>query len=61
MLEYIASHEWALSAFLASGLLLFSVLLGMAVGAFLRIGNGRIEDDENFLKVKSIIERGKQL
>ena len=59
MLEYITLNDWAFWTFLASGFLLFSVLLGMAVGAFLRIGNGRIEDDENFLKAKAIIEGGK--
>ena len=55
----ITLNDWAFWTFLASGLLLFSVLLGMAVGAFMKIGNSRIEDDENFLQAKSIIEGGK--
>ena len=59
MLEYIELHDWAFWTFLVSGFLLFSILLGIAVGIFLKVGNGRIEDDENFLKVKSIIEGGK--
>lgn len=58
MVEYITLNDWAFWAFLASGFLLASILLGLAVGAFMRATDSRIEDDENFLQVKSIIERG---